>query len=211
MHKIFIFGDSIAYGAWDPEGGWVERLRRWLFATTRGDYNLGTFLYNLSIVGETTADLRKRFTPECEAREHGDIIVFATGINDAQLVNGRQIATPAEVGANVRALIQRARACASLLCWVGLTPVDEARTTPLAWMPDRAYRNATIAEIDAAIKETAAAEGIPYIELFHTWTTDRAYPQLLLDGIHPNAAGHERICARVKAFLMESTDDIARC
>jgi hypothetical protein len=78
MKKIFIFGDSIAYGAWDPEGGWVERLRQWLFVTTRDEYNLGTFLYNLSIVGETTADLLKRFTTEIEARQPGDIIFFAT-------------------------------------------------------------------------------------------------------------------------------------
>lgn len=210
MPKIFIFGDSIAYGAWDPEGGWVERLRRWLFGTTQGDYNVGTFLYNLSVVGETTADLLKRFTPELEARQHGDIIVFAAGINDAQLVNGRQIATPADVCANVRTLIQRARACAPLLCWVGLTPVDEARTTPLPWMPERAYRNATIAVFDAAIKQTAAAEAIPYIDLFHAWSADKAYAQLLLDGIHPNAAGHEQIYERLKAFLLESTDDVAR-
>src|SRR5689334_9795735 len=163
MQKIFIFGDSIAYGAWDPEGGWVERLRRWVFSSTRGDYNLGTFLYNLSIVGETTADLLKRFTPELAARqpEPEDLIVFATGINDAQTVNGRPIATPADVGANVRALMQDARACTPRVCWVGLTPVDESRTTPIPWMPERAYRNATIAMFDAAIKQTAAAEAIP--------------------------------------------------
>jgi hypothetical protein len=69
MQKIFLFGDSIAYGAWDPEGGWVERLRQWLFVTTRDEYNLGTFLYNLSIVGDTTTDLLKRFTTEIEARQ----------------------------------------------------------------------------------------------------------------------------------------------
>src|SRR5690242_850929 len=85
MLKIFIFGDSIAYGAWDPAGGWVERLRQSVFATTRGDYNRGTFLYNLSIVGETTAELRRRFPTELAARqpEPGDLIMFATGINDA--------------------------------------------------------------------------------------------------------------------------------
>jgi lysophospholipase L1-like esterase len=203
MQKIFIFGDSIAYGAWDPEGGWVERLRRWLFGLTRGNYNLGTFLYNLSIVGETTADLLKRFTPELAARqpEPEDLIVFAAGINDAQFVHGRPIATPADVCANVRAPMQDARACTPLLCWVGLTPVDDARTTPIPWMPERAYRNATIAEFDTAIKQTAAAEAIPYIDLFTAWTADRAYEHLLLDGIHPNAAGHEQICARIKAFL----------
>jgi hypothetical protein len=62
----------------------VERLRQWVFGTTRGEYNLGTFLYNLSIVGETTADLLTRFPPEIEARQAGDLIVFAAGLNDAQ-------------------------------------------------------------------------------------------------------------------------------
>ena len=64
-------------------------------------------------------------------------------------------------------------------------------------MPERAYRNATIAVFDAAIKQTAAAEAIPYIDLFTAWTADRAYEHLLLDGIHPNVAGHEQICARI--------------
>ena len=166
MQKIFIFGDSIAYGAWDPEGGWVERLRQWLFVTTRDEYNLGTFLYNLSIVGDTTADLLKRFPTEIAARQRGDLIFFAVGINDAQCVNGRQMATPADVCTNVRALIQCARAWAPRLCWVGLTPVDDSRTTPIPWMPDRAYRNATVAVFDAAIKRTAAEEAIPYLDLF---------------------------------------------
>ena len=201
MQKIFIFGDSIAYGAWDPEGGWVERLRQWLFVTTRDNYNLGTFLYNLSIVGDTTADLLTRFPTEIAARQHGDLIVFAAGINDTQCVNGHPIATPADVCTNVRALIQRARAWAPRLCWVGLTPVDESRTTPIPWMPDRAYRNTAIAVVDAAIKQTVADEAIPYLDLFHAWTTAGAYQHLLHDGIHPNAAGHAQICARLTAFL----------
>lgn len=201
MQKIFVFGDSIAYGAWDPMGGWVERLRQWLFVTTRGERNLGTFLLNLSIAGDTTAELLKRFTPEIEARQPGDMIFFATGINDAQFVNGRPLTTLAEVCTNVRTLIQRARAWAPLLCWVGLTPVDDARTTPLPWMPDRAYRNATVAVFNGAIRRTAAAEAIPYIDLFSAWSADRAYRHLLMDGIHPNAAGHVQIYERIKAFL----------
>src|SRR4030095_6522327 len=203
MQKIFIFGDSIAYGAWDPAGGWVERLRQWGFVTTRGEYNSGTFFYNLSIVGETTAELRRRFPIELTVRqpEPGDLIVFAAGINDAQFVQGQPIATPADVCTNVRALLQQARACTPRLCWVGLTPVDDSRTTPIPWMPDRAYRNATVAEFEAALRQTAAAEVIPYLELFRPWTADRSYLQLLCDGIHPNAAGHAQIYERIKAFL----------
>ena len=201
MQKIFVFGDSIAYGAWDPEGGWVERLRQWLFVTTRDDYNLGTFLYNLSIVGDTTADLLTRFPTEIAARQHGDLIVFAAGINDTQYVNGHPIATPADVCTNVRALIRCAQAWAPRLCWVGLTPVEESRTTPIPWMPDRAYRNGTIAAVDAAIKQTVADASIPYIDLFQAWTAEGAYRHLLHDGIHPNAAGHAQICARLIALL----------
>jgi len=201
MQKIFVFGDSIAYGAWDPQGGWVERLRQWVFATTRGEYNLGTFLYNLSVVGETTAELLRRFPAEIAARQSGDLLVFAAGINDAQFVQGRPLTTSQAVRSTVRALIRQARAFAPRVCWVGLTPVEEARTTPIPWMPDRAYRNATVEEVDAAIKQTAADEAVPYLDLFSAWTANRAYPQLLWDGIHPNTAGHAQICEGVKAFL----------
>jgi lysophospholipase L1-like esterase len=160
-------------------------------------------LSDLSIVGETTADLRKRCPTELEARqpEPGDLIVFATGINDAQFIHGQPIATPADVCTHVRALLQQARAWTPRLCWVGLTPVDDARTTPIPWMPDRAYRHAAVAEFEAAIRRPAAAEAIPYIDLFRTWTAATAYQQLLFDGIHPTAAGHAQICERLKAFL----------
>ena len=30
MDKILIFGDSICYGKWDKEGGWVTRLRKYI-------------------------------------------------------------------------------------------------------------------------------------------------------------------------------------
>jgi lysophospholipase L1-like esterase len=68
-------------------------------------------------------------------------------------------------------------------------------------MPDRAYRNATVAVFNGAIRRTAAAEAIPYIDLFSAWSADRAYRHLLMDGIHPNAAGHVQIYERIKAFL----------
>ena len=72
---------------------------------------------------------------------------------------------------------------------------------PIPWMPDRAYRNATIAVVDAAIKRTAAEASIPYLDLFQAWTTAGPYQQLLHDGIHPNAAGHAQIYACITAFL----------
>lgn len=38
MAKILVFGDSIAYGKWDSDGGWVARLRKYV------DVNLGALI-----------------------------------------------------------------------------------------------------------------------------------------------------------------------
>jgi len=53
-------------------------------------------------VGDTTAELLKRFPTELEARQPapGALIVFAAGINDAQFVHGQPMATPADIGTN---------------------------------------------------------------------------------------------------------------
>ncbi len=47
--KILIFGDSIAHGVWDREGGWAQRLRRFL-----DEKKFPIPLFNLSITTETT-------------------------------------------------------------------------------------------------------------------------------------------------------------
>jgi len=55
--RICVFGASIAWGAWDPDGGgWVTRLRRYFEIN---DYDIE--VYNLGVSGNTTKDLLKRF------------------------------------------------------------------------------------------------------------------------------------------------------
>jgi lysophospholipase L1-like esterase len=59
IETICVFGDSITWGAYDPErGGWVNRLRNDLEKKEIESYNLG-------ISGDTTADLLKRFNSYC--------------------------------------------------------------------------------------------------------------------------------------------------
>ena len=48
--NILVFGDSIAYGKWDEQGGWVQRLRKYIDKK----YNLidepkSWLVYNLGI------------------------------------------------------------------------------------------------------------------------------------------------------------------
>ncbi|MBU4000173.1 SGNH/GDSL hydrolase family protein, partial [Patescibacteria group bacterium] len=87
MPQILVFGDSIAYGAWDKEGGWVERLKVF---TNRKAISSGLefycAVYNLAIDGDYTRTLLKRL--ESETKQRADvgqetIFVFAIGKNDA--------------------------------------------------------------------------------------------------------------------------------
>ena len=62
--NVLIFGDSITWGAYDPEqGGWATRLRNY-FEEKDNDIDV----YNLGISGDTTADLLERIEIEAKSR-----------------------------------------------------------------------------------------------------------------------------------------------
>ena len=76
MATICVFGDSIAWGAVDPEnGGWVNCLRNY-FESKSLRVDQDTDVYNLGISGDNTNDLLARFDVEVRAR-NPDTIVFA--------------------------------------------------------------------------------------------------------------------------------------
>lgn len=73
MANILVFGASTTYGAWDLEGGWIARLRKWIDEKNIKekkyiDYSGISLIYNLGISDETTKDLIKRFKSDTEPR-----------------------------------------------------------------------------------------------------------------------------------------------
>ncbi|HVY54533.1 MAG TPA: GDSL-type esterase/lipase family protein, partial [Thermodesulfobacteriota bacterium] len=112
--QIFTFGDSITYGAIDPEGGWANRLRRHLDDRMHDSDGKEFFmLYNLGVSGDNTNDLLARFESELKARmdESEEIIViFAIGINDSQYVNEKSNyrVSPADFESNLGKLYKQA-------------------------------------------------------------------------------------------------------
>ena len=49
MTQILVFGTSTTYGCWDIEGGWVQRLRKYLDEKQLDDPELYYIVYNLGI------------------------------------------------------------------------------------------------------------------------------------------------------------------
>ena len=77
MTQILVFGDSIDLGMWDVEGGWVQRLRRFLDKKTLADSNFYYEVYNLGISGDTAEDLLESFEFETKKRlSNGEEAIF---------------------------------------------------------------------------------------------------------------------------------------
>ena len=114
MKDIFIFGDSVAYGQWDEQGGWVQRLRSSLDQSYIAHRSEKIYFYNLGVPGETAEDILKRFRNEISAR-HKDgkekIVLFAVGMNDSHVVHKtkRGKFTPEAFEDNMKILLSQAR------------------------------------------------------------------------------------------------------
>ena len=131
---LCIFGDSIAWGASDEKGGWVNRFKLSLMDSIH--------VYNLGICGDTTNYLLERFKVECEAREPTKI-VFAIGINDSSSDSGIDIKKFED---NLNELAKQAKEFTNNIIFIGLTKVNESKTQV-------DYLNDKISEYDSVLKK----------------------------------------------------------
>jgi lysophospholipase L1-like esterase len=192
--RICIFGDSITWGAVDPEnGGWVAQLRGYF--ETNDDYDIA--IYNNGISGDNTDDLLKRFEVECAAREP-QIIIFAIGINDSQHIKseGAKGVSLEKFQNNLVELINLAKNFSDKIIFVGLTKVDEV-SIPEIWGTENFYDNNIIAKYNSIIEKISAEHRLPFVNLL-----DLLEAKDLDDGLHPNSEGHKKIFLRIKEFLL---------
>ena len=191
--NILIFGDSITWGAYDPEqGGWATRLRNYF-----EEKDSNTNVYNLGISGDTTADLLERIETETKSREP-NLIIFAIGINDAQFIhstNGLRVSLD-EFQQNLAKLLSVAKKFTDKVVFVGLTKVDESKTTPIPWNTDKSYTNENIKRLDSAIEKFCEDNKLKFIPMESVIGNDD-----LIDGLHPNTRGHIKMFERMKSEI----------
>jgi len=187
------------YGAWDEEGGFIARLRRFFEAKSQEN-----FVYNLGIpIDETSDRLVERFESEARVRttpgfEKDNIALISIGTNDTQfLIGENRTRVPQDrFERNIRKLISLARKFSSKIVFVGMIGVDESKTDPIPWVPDRSYRNEYIRKYDDLLEKICNEEKVGYIKLF-----GKIPKELLEDGAHPNSEGHKMIFEKIKDFL----------
>lgn len=206
MKDIFVFGDSIAYGQWDEQGGWPQRLRSSLDQSYISQRAERTYIYNLGVPGETSEDVLKRFKNEISARTkpgRKNMVIFAVGVNDSHFMvrKNKYQFTPEEFEANLKKLVAAAREHSSQIALVGLNPVEEEKVTPLPWNPEKSYQNERIREFNGILEKVAKEENLFFADVWESFS-HQDYKTLLSDGLHPNASGHRRIAEKVIPFIM---------
>jgi len=188
--NICIFGDSITWGAYDPQnGGWVNRLKNYF--EKQGEDN---DVYNLGVSGDSTTDLFERIEIETKSRE-ANLIIFAIGVNDAQFIhstNSNRI-SDGDFESNIKKLFEIAKEFTSKIIFIGLTPVDETKTKPIPWNTDKTYTNERIKKFDQIIENFCLKNNLKFIPINELLNNDD-----LIDGLHPNTQGHIKIFDRVK-------------
>ncbi len=193
---IFVFGDSITYGVGDNEKcGWVNRFRLDLEKNDNRTFNI----FNLGISGDVTEGVKNRFNAEFNARrdkENETLIIFSIGVNDTQDVNGKDRVTLKEFEKNIYYLINNAKQYSDNIVFLGLTVVDETKVVPLPWNKQKSYFNKKIVVFDNKIREICEKNNVKYLHMFDLLSIDE-----LLDGIHPNNVGHQKICDKITKFF----------
>jgi len=172
-----LVGDSIAYGYGDNElFGWYNRLRK-------KNYKQNQFYFNLSIPGQSSIEITKRFKQEFLSRfNSNDIfnVIFAFGINDASRLT-EDMSHKKVFEKNVKSLINFTKKYTSNIVFLGLLDVDvKVRTN---------YNLEYIKMIDNTLKLICEENDVKYIKM------SGIIPLFdLIDGIHPNESGYQKIC-----------------
>lgn len=196
IESICIFGDSTAWGAWDMEkGGWVNRL--WLYAAGRSEENY-VEIYNQSISGGTTDTILARFESEAKIR-NADAIIFQTGGNDASYEHASDnfMVAPDKFRSNLEEIIKRSKKITKNIIFMDLKNCDESKTTPVPWA-DIYYANENIMKYSEIMREVCKKNNVSFLDI--ALIDDKDFD----DGLHPNAAGHEKIFIQVRNYLIKN-------
>ena len=173
-----IFGDSIAYGLYDEELGWVYRLKRKLESNN--------YVFNLAIPGQSSKDILNKFEIELKSRynEVDDFkIIFSFGIKDALLLS-KDNNHLNNFKNNILEIINKTKTYTKEIYFIGLINPDTNKRVE--------YDLKHVTSIENTLEEICNKEKINYIKINHLINKN-----LLADGLHPNSIGHEKISEEV--------------
>jgi acyl-CoA thioesterase I len=201
MIRVLIYGDSLAYGKWDPRGGWAARLRRHIDLEYNIDKGGNHQVHLTGIPGITSRQLVNYVEQDIPLKlNQGDdlLILFQVGVNDANPVNsfnGEQVPI-AEYQQNLIKLAEIAKKYTEKVGFISITPIAPERfPARIPHFADK-FNSEHIEAYLNAQRETCEANQLDLIDIFGVIPLED-----LADGIHPGAEGHKLIERKVIEYI----------
>lgn len=196
--RVFVFGDSIAQGFWDIEGGWVARIRKhYDQKKVSGEDDDAPVVFNLGVSAETTVDVANRIDNEIKSRDPTGLkpaVVLAIGVNDTQYYDDKVYSTSEEFRDHLMSLLKIVRMHSDKILFVGLSCVVEERVQPMPWSETgKSYSNKRIWEFEEVLRAFCDTNNVPIVKLYEAMEVEQQTRELLPDGVHPNGEGHQLI------------------
>lgn len=210
MTLFLVFGTSTTYGAWDIEGGWVQRLRKYLDQKQFNNPDLYYVVYNLGISGDTSEGMLERFEFETKQRlalrDEGEevIIMICVGVNDS-IYNNKTKKNQVDLNkyaSNIEKLIRLAKKYTTKVIFIGNKPIDEKRVDPLPWLEGCSYKKEFVELYDNKIADLCKKNNLLFLDVYHMFIKIKDYSKLLTDGVHPSTEGHKIIYEMIRDFLI---------
>lgn len=212
MAQILAFGDSITDGAYDPRGGWADRLKQYFSEINYSSDVVNAeshWFYNLGISGNLSQDILDRIEIESLARkvhkpDKRSVFIFAVGVNDSCLKgvhDPQPRCSESNFKNNYSRLISYAQQYTEKIICVGLLPVEETKVNPI--FSEYWYKNERIKQFNGIIQELAHQQQFCFIDLYEQMTSENQKKSLYIDGLHPNESGHEWMYDQIKPKVIE--------
>jgi lysophospholipase L1-like esterase len=204
---ILIFGDSIAHGYWDEEGGWADRVKKRVMQTDiKRDYKGYHGVFNLGIDANFTQNVVERFSSEANTRRFAGAdansdygVIIAIGVNDALHIGRGFQSSPERYASELEVLLEKAKGLKSRVAFVNLLPVNEGVEHRATGSDDSFYTNKRIELFNDVLEKFCKKNGLTLIDARSLFVDN--YELFSPDGVHPSTKGHEAIHSLVQPIL----------
>lgn len=193
IKQCLLIGDSISYG----EG--ADDFKGWAYLINNSLNDI--YFINKAVRGYSAFNFKDTFEEYCKSFDASTVIV-ALGMNDSALMDQKDYEPLATFEKHLNDFVSISKKYSKKLLFLGPTPVDESRTTPISWSNnDTRYLNSRLRIYTDKIKEIASKNNCPYLDLSNSLTNN-----LLFDGVHPTNEGHKKLAKIIERFINKNCD-----